>query len=231
MHADSAGGAFAFEIARQLSNAGETVAGLLIIDCRVPQPVPAAYDIIAIPVNATGLTPKNKAHMIAGARTLVRFDPQPFEAGREPCRTHIIWGEGGESNGGYGRAAMGPVGEGRPSKDMTFDEYQTELNQWFCGDRAKEMFDTNGWERFVGGKERMKVHSVPGSKSSTSAISHIYLMRLGCYEFVLTRSHFADHSSMMRPPQVKRIGEVVVEFVEDITRVEAELMQSIGSVR
>lgn len=132
----------------------------------MPQPVPAAKDIIAIPVNATGLTDKNKAHMIASARTLVRYEPVPFAADTEPGRTHLIWCQGGESDGGYGRAAMHPIGEGRPSRELTFDQYQEELNRWFCGKREAEDFGTNGWERFVGGEGRMRVWSVPGSESA-----------------------------------------------------------------
>lgn len=144
--------------------AGDAVAGLLIIDCRVPQPVPSSYNIIAIPVNATGLTDKNKVHMIAGARTLVRYSPDPYPPGREPGRTHLIWCEGGEGDGGYGRVALNPIGEGRKSTELTFDEYQAELNRFFCGKREKEDFGTNGWEEYVGGKERMRVRTSPGSK-------------------------------------------------------------------
>ena len=102
--------------------------------------------------------------MIASARTLVRYDPVPITAGQEPERTHLIWCEGGESDGGYGRAAMHIIGEGRPSKELSFEAYQEELNRWFCGKREVEDFDTNGWEEYCGGRERMRVHSVPGSK-------------------------------------------------------------------
>lgn len=36
-------------------------------------------------------------------------------------------------------------------------------------------------------------------------------------------SLLTDHSSMMRPPQVQRVGEVVAAFVEDLRAVEAEM--------
>lgn len=109
--------------------------------------------------------------MIASARTLVRYDPLPFESGREPGRTWVVWCQGGESDGGYGRAAMHPIGEGRPSSELTFEEYQAELNRWFCGQRLEEDFETNGWEKYTGVREKMVVRSVPGSKSPSPLLS------------------------------------------------------------
>jgi len=159
----SAGGVYAYEIARKLAeNHGEKIAGLLIIDSRVPQPVPAALDVVAVPTNATGLSQQMRLHMIAAARALVRYDPRPFPAGSCPARTHLIWAKGGEGTGGYGRAAMGPIGEGRPSRELTFEEYEAELARWFCGDRYD--FGTNGREEYVGGEDRVVVHTVEGSK-------------------------------------------------------------------
>lgn len=35
---------------------------------------------------------------------------------------------------------------------------------------------------------------------------------------------------MMRPPHVKRVGELLVEFVEDLAEVEAEMIKTGGKV-
>ncbi|KAK5173464.1 uncharacterized protein LTR77_002145 [Saxophila tyrrhenica] len=215
----SAGGVYAYEIARQLAeNHGERIAGLLIIDSRVPQPVPAALDIIAVPTNATGLSEEMKTHMIASARALVRYDPRPFPLTNSPVRTHLIWAKGGEGTGGYGRAAMGPIGEGRPSRELTFEEYEAELATWFCGERQD--FGSNGWEKFVGGEDRVIVHTVEGSTSIRPS--------------VLIEAHAdesADHGTMMRMPQVKLVGAVVVQFIEQITSFEAAIVAEEDTVR
>lgn len=121
-----------------------------------------------MPVDAPGLTAKEREHMTASARTMARYQPKPFppDHARQPGRTHIIWCQGDESGDEvWGRAAMQPVGSGRDSWTMTFKEYEVELLKWFKGKREDEDFGTNGWEHLVGGKENMAVRIAPGSKS------------------------------------------------------------------
>ena len=166
---DSIGGTYAYEIARQLAVAGDTILGLVIMDCRVPQPVPAAVEHLSMPIDAPGLTEKNRIHMTASGRTMVRYEPKPFPSdhGQQPKRTHIIWCRGdGSDEKTFGRAAMMPVGSGGDSKAMTFKEYEVELLKWFKGKREEEDFGSNGWEKLVGRKENIVVRSVPGGKSS-----------------------------------------------------------------
>ena len=179
----SAGGVYAYEIARQLAAQGESISGLLIVDMYVPQAVPAAHNINIQQIELApggkndmllhSLTASNKQHMSATCRTLMQYDPQPIPAACAPARTHLVWATEGLHGLGSSdtRAAMGPVGRGRPSQDLSLADFLAEVKSWFIGER--EDFDTNGWEAYLGGEDRVAVHVVPGSsKYAASCVNH-----------------------------------------------------------
>ena len=179
----SAGGVYAYEIARQLATQGESIAGLLIVDMYVPYAVPAARNINVQQIELApggkndmllhSLTASNKQHMSATCRALTQYDPQPIPAACAPARTHLVWATEGLHGLGSSdtRAAMGPVGRGRPSQDLSLAEFLAEVKSWFIGERQD--FDTNGWEAYLGGEHRVVVHVVPGSsKFATSSVIH-----------------------------------------------------------
>lgn len=175
----SAGGVYAYEIARQLAAQGESVSGLLIIDMYVPQVVPAAHNIDVQQIESApggkndmllhSLTAFNKQHMSASCRALTHYDPQPIPRECAPACTHLVWATEGLHGIGNSdtRAAMGPVGQGRRSQDLALAEFLAEVKSWFTGQRQD--FDTNGWEAYVGGKDRVTVHVVPGSSQYTAS--------------------------------------------------------------
>jgi hypothetical protein len=177
----SAGGIYAYEIARQLAAQGESISGLLIADMYVPQAVPAAHNINVQQIESApggkndmfldNLTASNRQHMSATCRALTHYDPQPMPAVCAPTRTHIMWATEGLHGLGSSktRAAMGPIGWGRPSQDLSLAEFLTEVKSWFTGERQD--FGTNGWEAYLGGEDRVVVHIVPGS--SKYAVSNL----------------------------------------------------------
>ena len=179
----SAGGIYAYEIARQLAAQGESISGLLIVDMYVPQVVPAAHDINVQQIELApggkndmllhSLTASNKQHMSATCRALTRYDPQPFPVVCAPACTHLVWATEGLHGPGScdTRAVMGPLGRGSPSQELSLADFLADVKSWFIGERHD--FDTNGWEAYLGGEDRMRVHVVQGSsKCSVLGVIH-----------------------------------------------------------
>ncbi|RYO88710.1 hypothetical protein DL764_008697 [Monosporascus ibericus] len=103
----SAGGVFAYEVARLLLDAGDEVVGLVIIDITGPRAehrsrvTPPTMEIIdrigmltGIERNVDGTGPQSrrlKQHMLSTVTCFSRMDPTPMAPGRRPARTFIIW--------------------------------------------------------------------------------------------------------------------------------------------
>ncbi|RYP85130.1 hypothetical protein DL769_001034 [Monosporascus sp. CRB-8-3] len=103
----SAGGVFAYEVARLLLEAGDEVMGLVIIDITGPRAedcsrvTPPTMEIIdrigmltGIERNVDDTGPQSrrlKQHMLSTVTCFSRMDPTPMAPGRRPARTFIIW--------------------------------------------------------------------------------------------------------------------------------------------
>ena len=180
----SAGGAYAYEMGRQLVDSGEKIIRLLIIDVYVPQPVPNAETITVEEVEQSGvfagidrgnslfegLDEKQKRHMTSTVRALAQYKPIPFPNQRGPARTDLVGTTKGlndsanpsEHDDSVSRAAvMGPMGEEKKrAGEMSRDEFETELKSWLLGKRYD--FGTNRWESYVSGN--IGVHKVEAGR-------------------------------------------------------------------
>src|SRR5205823_1025294 len=107
----SAGAVMAYETARQLLEAGQTVQGLLLVDMCVPRPMPDLHSSLPtssleLMVRLSPRTPRNfwlseagtkyaQEHMRRIISSLTTYDPKPMPVSARPQRTAIIWARRG----------------------------------------------------------------------------------------------------------------------------------------
>jgi zearalenone synthase (nonreducing iterative type I polyketide synthase) len=107
----SAGAVMAYETARQLLEAGQTVQGLLLVDMCVPRPMPDLHSSLPtssleLMVRLSPRTPRNfwlseagtkyaQEHMRRIISSLTTYDPKPMPVSARPPRTAIIWARRG----------------------------------------------------------------------------------------------------------------------------------------
>ena len=189
----SAGAVYAYEVTRQLLEAGETILGLILIDMRVPKAMPDALEPSTQLIEEAGLftgveragqaeTPQAarlKQHLVSTVKALVFYTPKPVPAANKPAHTTLIWAQKGLSEAGKENVLELPAGEGTTMSEehgeanMGQDgtDPETGMKSWFFAKRAA--FGPNGWDKLVRGK--VDCHVIDG----------------------------ADHFSMVVPPKVR----------------------------
>ncbi|KAL9637499.1 MAG: hypothetical protein Q9164_002146, partial [Protoblastenia rupestris] len=112
----SAGAVYAYEIARQLLEQGERILDLILIDMRVPRPMPDAFEPTLDLIESAGLftginrsgqsqTPasqKLKEHLVNTVKALTMYQPVPMDPFRRPNRSTVIWAKKGLSESEQG---------------------------------------------------------------------------------------------------------------------------------
>ena len=188
----SAGAVYAYEVSRQLLEAGEKLLGLILIDMRAPKAMPDALEPSVELIESAGLftgveragqaeTPqamKLKQHLVSTVKALVFYTPKPVPASNRPGHTTLIWAQKGLSEAGKENVLELPAGEGSTmaeehgeanmGQDGTGAE--TGMKSWFFAKR--NAFGPNGWDTLVRGQ--VDCHVIDG----------------------------ADHFSMVVPPKV-----------------------------
>ncbi|KAL2831415.1 hypothetical protein BDW59DRAFT_157843 [Aspergillus cavernicola] len=196
----SAGGAHAFEVSRQLLEAGERIERLIIIDMKIPKPMPEGLEVTMDFLDKVGLTTginragpalagmsdRLKQHLGSTIKSLMHYTAQPMDASRRPEKSYLIWAEYGLAEI-IGDAAFKDVAEmmglkedveGNPMED------DTGLASWFYSRR--DNFGPNGWDNLLGHVE--------------------------------CRSIKADHFSMVTPPAANDLGKLLQEAVGEMER-------------
>lgn len=151
----AAGAIYAWEVSRQLLQAGEAVLGLLLIDMPAPAPVSAALSgTILTPeqIEEAGLmgpassrVGKNirevrslqKQHLAAALQMLLRYVPQPLPPGKRPARSTVFVAQHG-------------LGKGP-------DQVNNPITEWIDANRNRS--PTMGWESLVGAVERRELET------------------------------------------------------------------------
>ena len=188
----SAGAAFAYETARQLLDQGETVLGLILIDMRVPKPIPddveLTIEIIEDSGLVTGLTRAGQAastvgllvkeHLLHTVAALRVYRPVPLDLARRPLHTTLIWATQGlkdrEKVGDQEEADM--TVEDSPYFGNVMEDPHTGLKSWFYAKRTN--FGPNGWDKMVGDVD---IHTIDGDHFSivvppaVSRLCHVFL--------------------------------------------------------
>lgn len=185
----SAGAAYAYEVARQLLEQGEKILGLILIDMRVPRPMPDALEPTIELIEQAGLvtginragqpmsvvSQERKQHLVSTVRALMVYHPQPMHPSRRPLHTFIIWARKGLSESADAPFQMQKIPETVVTVDEgtlegnNMEDPETGLKSWFLAKRSA--FGANGWDKLVG---EVECHVMDG----------------------------ADHFSMVVPPHV-----------------------------
>ena len=164
----SVGAVHAYEVARQLLEQNEEVLGLIIMDMRVPQPMPDVLDTVLELIDRTDMVtgisrtgqPQNpapkemKEHLLSNVKALMKYTPMPMKTARRPHRTFLIWAKHGLfetwNDEDTARGTVATVeNEGSPGNVM--EDPRTGLKAWFFSKRSS--FCSNGWDKLVGDVE------------------------------------------------------------------------------
>jgi iterative type I PKS product template protein len=184
----SAGGVYAYEVSRQLLNQGETVLGLIIIDMRVPKPMPDGMEPTMELVEEAGLvlgltragqsvstvSKSTKQHLLSTVKALMVYKPPPMDPIRRPGHTCLIWAKKGlkeRESIGKEPEPPGTTEEDSPYFGNVMEDPRTGLRSWFFAKRTN--FGPNGWDKLVG---EVDIHTIDG-----------------------------DHFSIVVPPQVSEV--------------------------
>ena len=93
----SSGAVFAYEIAYQLSEAGESIDALVIMDMHFPRQLTKVYhdliDQILVSgfLDFPGISDRLRLHIAANSKAAVGYQPKPMKAANRPGWTEIVW--------------------------------------------------------------------------------------------------------------------------------------------
>ncbi|GAD98443.1 polyketide synthase, putative [Paecilomyces variotii No. 5] len=157
----SAGGMYAFEAARQLTQAGESVAKLILIDspCRLEyDAMPREVLEIATRSGAVGGIRDNQQwvveHFEATIRAVQKYAPVPLVSEDSP-RTVLVWATDG---------LMANL-DGDRDIDSSKLDFDNKTTEWLMKPRAVAQDDTQGWKNLIP-RDRITVARVPGNHFS-----------------------------------------------------------------
>ena len=180
----SAGAVYAYEVSRRLLNLGETVLGLILIDMRVPKPMPDGIQPTMELVEEAGLvigltragqaastvSKVTKQHLLETVKALMVYKPIPMQHSRRPAHTCLIWAKKGLKE--RESCAKGPVREDLEGDSPYFgnvmEDPNTGLRSWFYAKRTN--FGPNGWDELVGDVD---VHTIDGDHFSIVTPPHV----------------------------------------------------------
>ncbi|KAL3471498.1 hypothetical protein BJX99DRAFT_263248 [Aspergillus californicus] len=196
----SAGGAHAFEVSHQLLEAGDKIQRLIIIDMKIPKPMPEGLEVtldfldkvgLTTGINragatlaAGGMSDRLKEHLASTIKSLMHYGARPMDPARRPEKSYLIWAEYGLAEI-IGEAAFKDVAEMMGlKKDVEGNPMQddTGLGSWFYSRRNN--FGPNGWDELLGHVE--------------------------------CRTVKADHFSLVTPPAANDLGNILQEAVSDL---------------
>ena len=188
----SAGAALAYETARQLLDQGETVQGLILIDMRVPKPIPDEIELTIELIEDSGLVTgltragqaastvsrSTKQHLLQTVTALRVYQPVAMDPARRPAHTCLIWAKQGlKEREGFGNQEESDMTvEDSPYFGNIMEDPNTGLKSWFYAKRTN--FGPNGWDKLVGDVD---IHTIDG-----------------------------DHFSIVVPPEVSRLCYVLL---------------------
>ena len=193
----SAGAAYAFEISKQMLSQGDQILGLILIDMRVPRPMPDALEPSLALIESAGLftgiersgnskssaAQRLKQHLVSTVTALVQYQPIAMDQARRPTHNTIIWARNGlsEASGATGIGKLQEEYDPTKKKDSgnVMEDADTGVRGWFYDKR--EVFGPNGWDKLVGD--------------------------IDCY--VLDD---ADHFSMVMPPKVSCVFSLTLQL-------------------
>ncbi len=177
----SAGAVYAYEVARQMLEAGDKLLELILIDMRVPRAMPDALEPSIEIIESAGLftgveragqanSPqaiKQKQHLVSTVKALCWYTPTAIVESNRPNHTTLIWAQKGLSEAGTENVLNVPTGVDLMSTEQPEANMgQTELvdikegmKSWFFAKRSA--FGPNGWDLLVG--PNVQCHVIDGA--------------------------------------------------------------------
>ena len=222
----SAGAVYAYEVSRQLLEAGEKLLGLILIDMRVPKAMPDALEPSVELIESAGLftgveragqaeSPQAlrlKQHLVSTVKALVFYTPRPVPASNRPGHTTLIWAQKGLSEAGKENVLELPSGAGSTMAEehgeanMGQDGTDAEegMKSWFFAKR--NAFGPNGWDTLVRGK--VDCHVIDGADHFSMVVPpKVCLLFLSTLIYILLCvEEVADRSFSA---QVKYLGQIL----------------------
>ena len=225
----SAGAVYAYEVTRQLLEAGETILSLILIDMRVPKAMPDALEPSVELIESAGLftgveragqaespqAARLKQHLVSTVKALVFYTPKPVPASNTPHHTTLVWAQKGLSEAGKENVLELPAGEGSTMAEEHGEanmgqgaETETGMKSWFFAKR--NAFGPNGWDKLVRGK--VDCHVIEGADHFSMVVPpKVHLLPsppLHSHEFKANR---------LLPQQVKFLGQILENAVKECT--------------
>lgn len=168
----SLGGIHAYEVARQLTDMGEEIKGIVMVDSPCPKALPHMPDPTIELMEATGvfigvkragkpdqpMPLKTKQHLVSCVKALKVYEAIPLEPSKRPGQTYIIW-----AKDGVFESMQDKIKELADEKNKEYiakeeemaktapavDEPQVGLKKdWLTAERKS--FGPNGWDRLLG---------------------------------------------------------------------------------
>ncbi|KAH8601091.1 PKS16 protein [Bisporella sp. PMI_857] len=182
----SMGGIFAYEVARQLLEAGQEIPLLLFMDSPCPRtlpPLPApTLDILekaglfdGMDKSGKGISEETRQHFLASVRTLEHFDPKPIRSTFRLGHVAAIWAKDG--------MLEGVSEEKRIALSDSDDQIAGEAKNWLFGERKD--YGPAGWDKLAG--KKVECHIVAG-----------------------------NHFSIMKAPQVNTLGTILAQSLRKV---------------
>ena len=168
----SAGAVYAYEVARQLLEQNERLLGLILIDMRVPRPMPDALEPTLELIESAGLftginriskshapaSQNLKQHLVSTVKALTFYKPMPMDVSRRPSNTFLIWAQKGLSETtrddpiGLGEENLSKLQAGdTASRGNVMEDPETGMKSWFYAQRTA--FGPNRWDQLLGDVE------------------------------------------------------------------------------
>lgn len=183
----------AFEMSRQLAQAGRAVKGLLLIDMPCPRPRGIDQGKLLAEADTSeavleGIVNRDGQWSALGARrehmrqffiAMNEYTPAPMTASERPAKTAIIWAERGLIN----RVSDDPAhiqkleALGVPTKPYAGFMEDPNLGTFACHvpNKGQENLGPNGWQRYTGGE--VKTFSVNGDHFELPMPGHVQLLQ------------------------------------------------------
>ncbi|KAL4942696.1 hypothetical protein BDV06DRAFT_221967 [Aspergillus oleicola] len=216
---------YAYEMAYQLSLMGERLTGIIIVDMYVPPPAPPVsqgrielgmqrFSLDGIRTgplaNITNrisamfprFTDEQKVHMAGSMRAAAVYTPLPIPKGLGPVQTHLIWAARGVNENGkeeeYDGELEGPAWMGVCEPDRP----------WSSLSDVERSLLLRSW--FFAPRETF------GSNGWERLVG----------DDIVIHKVDADHLSLVAPPKVQELGQVIAQAVGSCTRAATTAINS-----
>ncbi|KAL8730110.1 MAG: hypothetical protein Q9166_004309 [cf. Caloplaca sp. 2 TL-2023] len=167
----SLGGIHAYETAYQLTQQGETVTNLIMIDSPCPgtlPPLPSptlnllekAGIFDGLSASSGPISERTRLHFLACVRALENYTIKPIPAGKALGRVTVIWAKDGLVDGK--NQTVDEIFRGAADSDDRKVLDMEKAKQWLSGNR--ESFGPSGWDKLTG--TEVECHAVGGNHFS-----------------------------------------------------------------